>query len=129
MPRSVPEWVGRTDDARVPDRVKLRILQRQRDEQGRPICPDCGMPIVPGSGVEFDHEIPLIDGGRHAELNLRAVHRRCHKAKTAREALLRAENRAMVKSHYGLKEPSRGFYKPEGVKFDWKRGRYVRTDP
>lgn len=118
--RTIPPWVGRTDDAKIPERVRIRILERQRDELGRPICPECGLPIRPGDGAEFDHEVPLIDGGKHAESNLRAIHRRpCHANKTAAESTQRAENRATVKSHYGLKEPSRGFATNRNG--DWKK--------
>jgi 5-methylcytosine-specific restriction enzyme A len=76
--------------------------------------------------VDYDHETALADGGKHSEANLRAKHRRCHKLKTAREAQDRAINGRKVAHHYGLKQPSRGFYRPPGTKFDWQRGRYVR---
>ena len=46
MPRSVPEWVGRTDDTPVPPRVRLRVLERF----GRRCDPThgCGRPL-PGT--------------------------------------------------------------------------------
>lgn len=118
MPRKLGPWCGKTDDSAVPVKVKLRILERQRNSVGIPVCPDCGQPIRPGQGVEYDHAIPLIDGGKHDELNLRAIHRKpCHAAKTSREATERAERRATVSSHYGLRKPSqfqsRGFDKRE----------------
>lgn len=115
MPRTIPEWQGRTDDSAVPDKVRERILMRQRNADGDVICPDCGNIIRPGHGVEFDHAVPLIDGGRHAEGNLRAIHRKpCHQLKSAREALARAEARAATLSHYGARGKrmqGRGFAK------------------
>jgi len=105
MPRSVPEWRGKNDDAPIPDRVKLRVIDRQRPVAGDPpTCPDCGQPIRDGQVVHFDHAVPLIDGGKHAESNLRAIHDRpCHRIKTAREAMERAEARSHQKRSYGIK--------------------------
>jgi 5-methylcytosine-specific restriction protein A len=117
MPRAIPEWVAKSDDARIPDKVKLRVRDRQKGDDGLPICPECGLPIRAGQGLDYDHEVPLIDGGRHAELNLRAIHRRCHANKTSAEATQRASDRVTVKSHYGLKEPSRGFATNRNGKF------------
>lgn len=96
-------WQGKTPDSQIPDKVRWRILNRQRDASGQPVCPDCGKVIYPGEGVEYDHAVPLIDGGSHSEANLRAVHRRCHKMKTAREAHARAEERAQGMKVYGVK--------------------------
>ena len=109
MPRSVPEWRGKNDDAHIPDKVQLRILDRQRPAPGEPpICPDCTMPIRNGQTVHFDHKVPLADGGEHAESNLRAIHERpCHKLKTAREAMQRAEARSHQKRSFGIKKAKR----------------------
>lgn len=104
--RSVEEWVGATDDVAIPARVKVRVLDRQRPTPGAaPICPDCGRPILEGEACDFDHAVPLINHGRHAEGNLRAVHRRCHRLKTAREAQERAEARLHIKKAFGLQAP------------------------
>lgn len=108
MARSVPEWVGKSDDAAIPPRVRVRVIDRQRPAAGEyPVCPDCDQPIREGDGCEIDHAVPLIDGGQHAESNLRAVHARCHRLKTAREAKQRAEARQHQKRAYGLKAPKR----------------------
>lgn len=121
MPRSCPEWIGKTPDSAIPPRVKLRIADRQRPATGElPICPCCGQPIRDGDGTDFDHVIPLIDGGRHAESNLRAVHRRCHRLKTAREAQERAEVRARQKSALGIKRP--GTLPGSRIKYSRARG-------
>lgn len=126
MARSIPEWQGRTDDAAIPLRVSLRVCDRQKNEAGLIVCAYCGQVIHPGDGVDMDHKTALADGGQHAEGNLQAVHRRCHKLKTAKEAQSRAIHRKKVAHHFGVrKAKSRGFQKPKGAKFDWKRGRYV----
>lgn len=107
MPRAIDEWVGTHDDQSIPARVKVRVLDRQRPAPGElPICPDCGMSIREGQTVHFDHAVPLIDGGAHAEGNLRAIHERpCHRIKTAREAMERAEARTHVKKAFDLQAP------------------------
>lgn len=112
MSRSVPEWVAKHDDQAIPDRVRLRVFERH----GR-CCAICGGGIRAGDGTDFDHETPLADGGEHRESNLRPVHRKCHRLKTAREAHERAKNRAKVAKAYGLRKPkhkwpSRPFNQP-----------------
>lgn len=120
MARTIPEWIGSNDNAAIPGRVRLRVLDRQRPAVGElPICPDCGQPIRPGDGVEFDHETPLIDGGAHAESNLRAKHRKCHKLKTAREALERAESRRKTAKAYGIKQSRHPF--PGSKASGWRK--------
>jgi 5-methylcytosine-specific restriction protein A len=121
--RTIPEWRGKHDNAAIPERVKLRCFEREER-----VCLLCGQTILSGDGTDFHHKVPLADGGEHRESNIYPVHRKCHRLATAQEAHERALNRATVKSHYGLKEPSPGFRKPEGVKFNWKRRRYERAD-
>jgi len=104
MARAIPEWIGKTDDAAIPPQVKRRVLDAQRPEPtALPICPECGLPIRVDVTPDYDHAKPLIDGGRHAESNLRAIHPRCHKVKTAQEAHDRALIRAKQMSAYGIK--------------------------
>jgi 5-methylcytosine-specific restriction endonuclease McrA len=114
MPRSLTPWVGKTDDAPAPPRVRLRILDSQCPAPGElPVCPECGKPIHPGDGVDFDHRTPLADGGSNCEANLKAVHRRCHRLRTARQAMERAEVRAKRKKAFGITPPKRPWgYRP-----------------
>jgi len=65
MSRAVPLWQGKTDDAPVPKRVRLRIFERER---GR--CWITGRKIRPGEAWELDHRIALCNGGRHSEEEL-----------------------------------------------------------
>lgn len=113
--RTIPEWRGKHDDAPIPERVKLRCFERENR-----ICLLCGNDIRPGDGTDFHHKTPLADGGEHRESNIYPVHRKCHRIATAREAQERAINRSVVKSHYGLKEPSRGFVTNRSGKFKKK---------
>ncbi len=102
MPREIAEWVGKSDDSAIPAKVQLRVFEAFNRR-----CFLCGNLIRPGDGLDIHHKTPLIDGGRHAESNLVPVHRKCHRLQTAREAQDRAERRSTVKSHYGIRPPSR----------------------
>lgn len=52
-------------------------------------CVECGCVWVP-SRDQIDHEVPLEQGGSNEDSNLRPLCDECHKAKTAREASIRA---------------------------------------
>lgn len=83
--RTVPEWVGRNDDADPPTSCKLRIMDKQ---EGR--C-TCGALFDVKTKAQFDHITPLWLGGENREANLQALCPTCHKAKTATEATVRAK--------------------------------------
>lgn len=113
MSRSVELWVGATDDAKIPDRVKLRIWNR---EGGR--CSLTGRKIMPGEPYDYEHRIALCNGGRHAEDNIvLALRGKVHQAKTADDLAIRAKTDRIAKKHHGIwpapKRPiqSRGFPK------------------
>ena len=67
-------------------RVLAEIVKRQG---GRCAC--CGEPLgtVPRL-IEYDHILPLADGGVDEPENLQALAKACHRAKTSREATERA---------------------------------------
>lgn len=99
------EWIGKNFLSPIPPKVMLRVLNEQRPSAtDLPICPECGQPIRFDVTPEFDHRVPLADGGEHRESNLRALHPRCHKRKTATEAHQRAETRSAHLGFYGLKK-------------------------
>jgi 5-methylcytosine-specific restriction protein A len=97
MARSVPEWIGKADDARVPPRVRLRIF---RAYEGR--CYLSGREIRPGEAWELEHKVALILGGEHRESNLAPALAEFHKAKTAAELKVRAKTDAIAKRHRGI---------------------------
>ena len=115
MPRSLKSepWVAKHDDQAIPESVQRHILERQMDDAGLIICPDCGQPIRPGQKKAFDHQVPLIEGGVHGEANLRAIHEKpCHQIKTAGEARARTKARSQFAAVHGIKaKKSRGFPK------------------
>lgn len=99
--RSVNEWQGATDDAKIPDRVKVRIWTR---EGGR--CSLTGRKIMPGEPFDYEHRIALCNGGRHAESNIVLVLRgKVHQAKTAADLALRAKTDRQAKKHLGITRP------------------------
>lgn len=97
MSRSVPEWIGKTDDSAIPDRVRLRVHGKA---EGR--CEACGLDAL---SCEFDHVIPIILGGQNRESNLQLLCIPCHKAKTALDVKLKAKVARVRKRHVGIKKP------------------------
>lgn len=102
MARSVDEWIGSSDDAKIPDRVKLRIWER---EGGK--CYLTGHKIRPGDEYEFEHKLALCLGGEHRESNIALALKDAHKVKTAEDVKMRAKSDRVRKKHLGIKPPSR----------------------
>jgi len=100
MSRSVPEWIGKNDDAAIPPRVRERVCQRYNDT-----CIVCIRKIGGKLRAELDHITPLILGGQHREANLRLVCHECHKTKTAFDMKLKAKVARVRKRHLGIKKP------------------------
>ncbi len=99
--RSVPEWIGKTDDQKVPDRVKQRVFDR---EEG--ICHLTGRKIDPVRDEwDLDHRIPLILGGEHRESNLFPALREHHRRKTAVEMQVKSKIARTRKKHLGITKP------------------------
>lgn len=102
MSRALPEWVGKTPDAKVPPRVRLRIFER---EGGR--CHLSGRKIVAGDLWDLDHGKALVNGGEHRESNLFPALRDKHREKTAADV---AEKSAVYRKALfdkGIRPPSR----------------------
>ncbi len=98
--REILEWKGKSDDSKVPDRVRLRIFLRHGG-----ICHLSGRRILPGDDWDLDHVVALANGGSHSEFNLRPALRGPHKAKTARDVAEKAKNDRVRKRHLGIKKP------------------------
>lgn len=115
MSRSLPEWIGKRDDAAIPVRVKDRVAQRSDD-----CCVKCTRKVGGALRAEFDHAIPLILGGEHRESNLQILCHECHGAKTKLDVKLKAKVARVRARNLGLRKPSRGFY--DKSKFKMKIG-------
>lgn len=102
MTRSVPEWIGKTDNTPVPTRVKARIVMAQ---DGTCAC-GCGVKLGQvGEPIEFDHTQALILGGENRESNLRALRSRCHTGKTRSDVAQKSVEARKRAKHLGLSKP------------------------
>lgn len=114
MSRTLPEWIGKTDDQVPPARVRLRVFDREKG-----ICHKCGKPILIGERWTLEHLKALINGGENREANLGLTCCNCLPAKNAADV---AEKSAVYKSrakHLGLKKSSRPI--PGSRTSKWKK--------
>lgn len=100
--RHVPEWIGKTDDAKVPPRVRLRIWL---DHEG--ICWLSKRKIRPGEPWDLEHKVALCNGGEHRETNLAPALRDKHREKTAADVREKSIIAAKQKANLGIRKPSR----------------------
>ena len=100
MSREVAEWIGRTDDAAIPPRVRLRVFERCGG-----VCHLSGVRIKAGDQWDCDHVVALINGGEHRERNLAPALRVEHRKKTAADVKQKAKNDRVRKRHLGIKKP------------------------
>ena len=101
MPRTVPEWIGKTDDAVAPESCQRRILARQNG-----VSVISGRPFTAKDKPQFDHVVPLWLGGSNRESNLQAIHADEHARKTSVEAGVRAKINRQQAKHLGIKKRS-----------------------
>lgn len=101
MPRSVPEWIGKTDNHMPPAKARQRILERANFK-----CHICGGDIDK-PGWHADHVPPLKDGGENRESKIKPAHEKCHRRLTAEQAIERAPIERMKMKHSGAIRPKR----------------------
>lgn len=102
MSRAVAEWIGKTDDSKVPPHVRARIFKK---EGGR--CHLSGRVIRAGEPWDLDHIIALVNGGENRESNLAPALKDKHREKTAADVAEKAEVARKFAMNYGIREPSR----------------------
>lgn len=100
MSRAVPEWIGKTDDAKIPPRVMERVA---RKTDGR--CVKCTRETGPALPGECDHIVPLILGGEHRERNMQWLCKPCHATKTKLDVKLKAKVARIRKRNCGARKP------------------------
>ena len=100
--RSIPEWIGKTDDSPAPPRVRARVFIRHNG-----LCHISGRKIRPGEAWELEHLIPLCNGGRNVESNLAPALVEPHKTKTRADRAVKAKDDRVRKRHIGIKKQSR----------------------
>ena len=95
--RAVPLWVGKTDDAPIPPRVRLRVFERHGG-----VCYLTKRKIRVGEAWECDHVIALVNGGRHDEANLAPALRDAHRAKTNEDLKIKSKVARVRAKHLGV---------------------------
>jgi 5-methylcytosine-specific restriction enzyme A len=100
--RSVPEWIGKSDDEPVPSRVKDRVHERARG-----LCASCGREIYGGDAKEIDHVKAICNGGENRESNLQLLCGWCHAPKTRADVTAKREAYASRMKHLGFRPTSR----------------------
>lgn len=106
--RSLPEWIAKHDDQKVPDRVRQRVFDR---EDG--ICHLTGAKIDPVRDEwDLDHKVALILGGEHRETNLFPAKREPHRRKTAVEMKVKSKIARTRKKHLGIAKPKSSLSHP-----------------
>lgn len=97
MSRSVPEWIGKSDDSAIPPRVRLRVWDR---ELGR--CHRCTRDIEPHSAWIIEHLKALINGGENREANLCLSCEWCKPQKDREDVAIKSTVARKKKSMLGI---------------------------
>ena len=107
MTRSLPEWIGKTPDTKVPPRVIARLALKQN---GRCAC-GCNRKFGVKDRPEADHILALVNGGENREGNLQLLTVHCHRKKTRQDVKIKAKVARTHKRHLGIKPVSCGWNK------------------
>lgn len=102
MARSTDEWIGKTPNEAIPQRVRVRVFERHGG-----VCHISGRKIRPGEPWDCDHVIALINGGPHAEFNLAPALKDKHREKTAADVAEKAMIYRKKAKHLGARKSSR----------------------
>jgi 5-methylcytosine-specific restriction protein A len=102
MTRTVPEWIGKTDDTPAPPRVRLRVFEKHNG-----VCYLSNVKIQPGDKWEAEHIIAICNGGENRESNLAPALVAPHKVKTKQDRATKAKNDHVRMKHLGIRKPSR----------------------
>lgn len=101
MTRAVPEWIGKTDDTPVPQRVKDRV---ERREDGK--CHRCTRKIPTGDAWIIEHRIAIIHApGMNRETNLCLTCSWCKPQKDAEDVAIKSVNARKRAKHLGIHKP------------------------
>lgn len=99
--RSTPEWIGKTDDTPIPQRVQDRVCAKSNDA-----CVTCSRRVGGKLKPEIDHTIPLILGGKNRESNLQLLCNECHGLKTKRDVKIKAKVARVRQKDLGIRKTS-----------------------
>lgn len=101
MSRAVNEWIAKHDNENIPARIKERVFTRAGGK-----CVQCHRAIAGSVRPAYDHIIPLIAGGKHAESNLQLLCvSPCHAEKTRADVAEKSLVARKRKKHLGIRKP------------------------
>lgn len=100
--RSVPEWIGRDDDAPVPQRVRIRVYVAKGG-----LCHKCRRKIGPADKWTCEHVIAIANLGPNRESNLDLTCSWCLPIKNAEDVAIKSKVAALKARHLGLRKKSR----------------------
>lgn len=95
--RSVPEWIGKTDDTPIPPRVKLRVFERYGG-----ICYLSGRKIRAGDKWDCEHVQAIVNGGANRESNLKPALRDGHRIKSDADLAEKSKTYRMAAKNAGV---------------------------
>lgn len=95
--RSVPEWIGKNDDERVPPRVRLRVFE---EKGGR--CHKCRRKIRVGEKWTCEHVEAIINGGANRESKLDLTCSNCLPEKNADDLEEKSKTYKLKAKHLGV---------------------------
>jgi 5-methylcytosine-specific restriction enzyme A len=104
--RKIPEWKGKTPDAKIPDEVRQRVTATFENK-----CYLSSFLIVTET-PDMEHVIPLSEDGDHAEYNLRPALPAAHIIKSAGETNRRAKAKRQAKKKMGIKRETKKIESP-----------------
>lgn len=82
--RDAKRNVVREQNRRRKALIAVKVSYDAVYERDRGVCYLCLRPVVRGSGLHFDHVVPLAAGGVHTAENIRPTHRVCNLRKGTR---------------------------------------------
>ena len=98
MTRTVAEWIGKSPDEPVPQRIRVRVWTRADG-----CCQSCTRKIAAGERWVADHIKAIINGGENRERNLQLLCDWCdRKVKTPADVAEKADTYRVRSKHLGV---------------------------
>ena len=97
--RKTKEWIGKTDDSRPPDSVRLRIFLACGG-----VCHLSGRRIAPGEPWEIEHKVAICNGGENRESNMAPALVKPHREKTKQDRKIKSKTDKKRMMNYGVKK-------------------------
>lgn len=119
MTRTVPEWIGKDDDARPPRTVRARVFRKHGG-----LCHISGRKILAGEAWDLEHIKPLHlarpGENLNRESNLAPALKAAHKIKTAAEMDAKAKADRTHAKHFGYFPAAKQKIRGRGFQKRWE---------